>query len=651
MASSYVNGEGRSVELGKELGKGGEGSVFELVGNPKLVAKIYNQHHYPDIAKQDKLKFMVNAADEEIRKYAAWPVTTLRKKNENVIIGFLMPRVSGRADIHMIYSPAHRKQDFPKAAWDFLIWISRNAAAAFSAVHQRGHVLGDVNHGNLLVGVDSTVTLIDTDSFQINTGAKIHLCKVGVAHFTPPELQGSTAFDKTIRTVNHDNFGLALLIFHLLFGGRHPYSGVPLTKEAGEALESDIKAFRFAYATDAKRRGFDAPPRSIPLSVVPEKMQRMFHAAFTEVGVGGGRPTSQQWMAALDELRTNLKSCATSSMHVFSKHLANCPWCRLEQDGLILFVGTDSVRMINGNTNFVLERVWAAILAETPPAPFVILAPSSVSVMPNALPPNAKRDNSYIFKRLAVVAAGIGTAAVAEPQASIFIIGIGLWIFYTIEGGDNSELLAEKRRREGEKARAQKEYDELVARINSQSSQAVFVKKKSELGKLRDEYLKLPEFERGELDKLKSTAENRQKQKFLERFFIDQAEILGVGLAKKAALRSFGIETAADVSWHSVHRVRGFGDALTGVMVSWRKQIEQRFRFNPQNAVTEADKSAIRNQVTRRKLELESHLVGGLEELRRIKANSVGQTKVLGNLINNANQKLAQAIADLQVIK
>ena len=55
--------------------------------------------------------------------------------------------------------------------------------------------------------------------------------------------------------------------------------------------------------------------------------------------------------------------------------------------------------------------------------------------------------------------------------------------------------------------------------------------------------------------------------------------------------------------------------------------------------------------MARRKLELESHLVGGLEDLKRIKANSVGQTKVLGNLINKANQRLAQAIADLQVIK
>jgi DNA-binding helix-hairpin-helix protein with protein kinase domain len=137
----------------------------------------------------------------------------------------------------------------------------------------------------------------------------------------------------------------------------------------------------------------------------------------------------------------------------------------------------------------------------------------------------------------------------------------------------------------------------------------------------------------------------------LERFFIDQAEIPGVGPAKKAALRSFGIETAADVNWQSVYRVKGFGDTLTMVVVSWRQQIEKRFRFNPQTAITEADKSAVRNRVATRKLELESHLIGGLEELRRIKANSVGQTKVLGNLINNANQRLAQAIADLQVIK
>lgn len=93
--------------------------------------------------------------------------------------------------------------------------------------------MGDVNQNSFMVGRDSKVVLIDSDSFQINANGTLHLCEVGVSYFTPPELQTLSSFIGFERTENHDNFGLALLIFHVLFGGRHPYSGVPLISDAG----------------------------------------------------------------------------------------------------------------------------------------------------------------------------------------------------------------------------------------------------------------------------------------------------------------------------------------------------------------------------------------------------------------------------------
>jgi DNA-binding helix-hairpin-helix protein with protein kinase domain len=52
-----------------------------------------------------------------------------------------------------------------------------------------------VNQGNVLVGSDSKVVLIDSDSFQVNARGTLHLCEVGVSHFTPPELQGLSSFE------------------------------------------------------------------------------------------------------------------------------------------------------------------------------------------------------------------------------------------------------------------------------------------------------------------------------------------------------------------------------------------------------------------------------------------------------------------------
>jgi DNA-binding helix-hairpin-helix protein with protein kinase domain len=45
----------------------------------------------------------------------------------------------------MVYSPAHRRQEHPKTAWDFLLYVARNIASSFETLHAHGHVIGDVN--------------------------------------------------------------------------------------------------------------------------------------------------------------------------------------------------------------------------------------------------------------------------------------------------------------------------------------------------------------------------------------------------------------------------------------------------------------------------------------------------------------------------
>ena len=336
MVKTLFTSKGVPLQVGRELGKGGEGSVFEVPSSEKQVAKLY--HQLPDAKKQAKLTFMVSAAVPQLLDYVAWPQETLHPSRGGPVIGFLMPKVVGKDPVHMIYSPAHRRQDRPKAAWDYLLFVARNTAAAFEALHSYGHVLGDVNQGNVLVGNDSKVVLIDSDSFQVSASGTQHHCEVGVSHFTPPELQVLSTFQGVTRTANHDNFGLALLIFHLLFGGRHPYSGVPLKAGVGDSLETDIRDYRYAYARDASLRGTSAPPRSIPMSLVPDSTVAMFHSAFTEDGVRIGRPTAKLWKEALDVIRGRLRACSSAAVHVYSNHIAQCPWCALEQQGVIYFL-------------------------------------------------------------------------------------------------------------------------------------------------------------------------------------------------------------------------------------------------------------------------------------------------------------------------
>ncbi len=643
MIKSPVNSKGTLIKIGRELGKGGEGSVFEVPSLTNQVAKLY--HQLPDARKQAKLTFMASTADQQLLNYVAWPQETLHSSTGGPVVGFLMPKVIGKDPIHMVYSPAHRRQDRPKAAWDFLIFVARNTAAAFEALHTHGHILGDVNQGNILVGGDSKVVLIDSDSFQVNARGTQHLCEVGVSHFTPPELQGLSSFHGFTRTANHDNFGLALLIFHLLFGGRHPYSGVPLKPGVGDALETDIKGFRYAYARDASGRGTSPPPRSIPMSMVPDSIEEMFQQAFTEKGAASGRPTAKQWGTALDGLRSRLKKCSSSMLHVYPDHLSKCPWCDLEQQGVVYFVdlGTTYTATVSG---FNLTQVWAQIEAVPAPAPISLPNINDIPTTPTPLPGNIPGARNVFFLRAAVIC--IALFLLTSAPKAWFLIVLGAWAAWAMAGSSGStEREAERSKRKAAEDVARNAFNSLIELMKREAGPEGFNHKKGQFKKLRDELHALPAQESQELSKLHTTAQERQKQKFLELFFIDSAEISGVGPARKAALRSFGIETAADVSRNRLMQIKGFGDSLTRAVTDWRASVERRFVFNPSTAVSESDKNAVRAKFGARRNSISATLVGAAGELQRFRQMALARAISMRPQLDQAAKQFAQAQSDL----
>ncbi|WP_426399495.1 helix-hairpin-helix domain-containing protein [Ralstonia sp. R-29] len=644
MDKTLFDAKGNAVRLRRELGRGGEGAVFEVEGRPELVAKVY--HSSLNAIRQSKLAYMASSVDQSILNYAAWPQETLHVKPNGAINGFLMAKVVNREPIHKLYSPAHRKQDFPRAAWDFLLYVARNTAAAFSALHAQGHVIGDVNQGNVVVGADSKVSLIDCDSFQIRAQNTVHFCEVGVPHFTPPELQGTTSFASTQRTTNHDNFGLALLIFHLLFGGRHPFSGVPLRSDVGNQLEADIKAFRFAYSRTARARGFDAPPNALTLALVPDSVGSLFERAFTEPGAApNGRPTAGDWVQALDSLRASTKKCSASAMHLFPTAISTCPWCSLESKGVVYFIDVHAYQQ-PGVAGFQLAKVWAAIEAVAPPG---ALAPPSwnhIKPTPQPLPAGyqSQRNKAY-FVRTIILGLGLWFT-VAQPALFFIALLVG-WIAWSAFGKVNAA--PERTRREQQLRAAQQQWVMLCERWNSEVGTAGFTKKKSELVRLKTEYQALDAKEQRAMEELKSTAEARQKQRYLERFFISDASISGVGPGRKTVLASHGIETAADISASRIKNIKGFGEGLTRALVDWRKTCERGFRFNPSTAVPAADIAGVRNKIAALRIQLEKGLAAGPSELSRFKSEQQHRATALQKQFDVAAAALAQAHADIKV--
>jgi DNA-binding helix-hairpin-helix protein with protein kinase domain len=67
---------------------------------------------------------------------------------------------------------------------------------------------------------------------------------------------------------------------------------------------------------------------------------------------------------------------------------------------------------------------------------------------------------------------------------------------------------------------------------------------------------------------------------------LDRASIKGIGCGRVVTLRSFGIDTLADVTRPVVLAVSGVGPALTQSLMAFRASIERVFVFDPQQPVS-----------------------------------------------------------------
>ncbi len=324
---------------------GGEGDVYDVEGNPNLVVKIYNDKkrskgkEFERLIK--KIKIMCDICDQTIMSKAGWPQRVVYYDDEPV--GFIMNKIQYSDEIHLLFDSVDRKQYFKDNEWKFLFYVAYNLACAFKVLHDKGIVIGDVNERNFLIGNranaqedgnydfkdNGIVYSIDCDSFQIKNTRGYFYCTVATNEYLPPELL-SKDLHTTVRTPNHDNFGLAVMIFKIIMLGRHPYSG---TGTPGEIIKS-ISNGCYIYAKDARKKGI-YPPKPIELydtiyNSLNDEIKRLFEQAFS-LKPNINRPTSEDWINALKRQIDNLAQCDKNESHFYNKD-GECIWCKIADE-------------------------------------------------------------------------------------------------------------------------------------------------------------------------------------------------------------------------------------------------------------------------------------------------------------------------------
>ena len=337
---SYKLDDNEGLVLGRTVGEGGEAVVYALENKTSQVAKIYRK---PDITRTAKLRAMLANPPADAPTLSpnhiaiAWP-DQLVFDLERQCVGFVMPYIHAPTNLELskLYNPQDRRQNAPGFTWKYLLRTARNIAQVLETLHESGHVVGDLNESNWLVSNAALVTLVDCDSIQVTVKngsiERVYRCPVGKAEYTPPELQGCN-FNLVNRNANHDNFGLAVLIFLLLMEGVHPFQSRWLGESEPPGIAESIERGLCPYVPE--QTGVKPPLFGLPFNILTPALQNLMLRCF-----GDGyknptmRPTAAEWQQTLREAEENLTLCASNSQHYYSNHLTICPWCERVSKGL-----------------------------------------------------------------------------------------------------------------------------------------------------------------------------------------------------------------------------------------------------------------------------------------------------------------------------
>lgn len=598
------------VSVAELIGKGGEGEVYAIKGRSGLAVKIYNTSLRAK--REDKVRAMVGEGLAVKTDLVAYPGDVVTDRRGN-FLGFVMRLVSGYRPLHELYSPKSRQRHFPKADYRFIVHAALNVARAVGKVHQTGCVIGDLNHSGVLVARDATVALIDADSFQFSLNGKSYPCVVGVPDFTPPELHGKNLASAQ-RTIEHDNFGLAVAIFHLLFMGRHPYAGRYNGPDIsmGDAIAKN----RFAYSlTRQAETQTTPPPGSLILDMFPDVMSHAFEKAF---GLSpGARPTALDWIHALSSLEGSLNHCSKVKTHYYPSNAVGCVWCKLtDNSGFDMFPDLTTVEPNIPTDERGTEQAIREILA--------FRFPTVADLLPAAATPRGASNSLRVARSgkrgralLGLLMMGGAVAGFIYAAPAWFMwIGLAIWGWVTFSGREVESSPFQQVFMDADE-RVQRELNTFVQR----NGMTEVVKVRGDLDAAIAAYKGHDDALSRELMVMKSNRESRQRQAYLDSFSIRRANISGIGPAKTATLISFGIETAADVNQNAVLRVPGFGDVMTGKLVAWRRGHESRFKYDrTPNAQDVADERALRGRFAAEMAKLESTIRNGLGTLRNAKA-------------------------------
>lgn len=221
--------QGKRLELGIREYKtsGGEGAVYSFPSNPRVLVKIYKSSKLENQNKKSAIhaRIMDMAGNGKLTNQTgmAWPLMPVLDANRNVI-GFAMRKCEGNS-LLALRGPANIQKFFPGWTRRNLVETALDFVQKVKLLANQGVLINDFNPANFLVDAKGRVSFIDCDSYQVPAArGGVHISRTYYPSYSAPELIRTQSLLGQPRNIHHVEFGTALIVFHILMCGLHPYT-------------------------------------------------------------------------------------------------------------------------------------------------------------------------------------------------------------------------------------------------------------------------------------------------------------------------------------------------------------------------------------------------------------------------------------------
>ncbi len=308
------------IYLDEVIGSGGESVVRNLRKSPKeitspskkyeglYVAKLYNKPAPDNYVK--KLRMLISIWQDHGKTLGGFCFPRhliFNRKEGGRCVGFLMPFYTGytlgqifdcfrdgRLSSRMKRSLALRniERDWTRAE---LAKLAIDILEKFEQLHRWGIYMCDICPKNILTNEKQEALFVDVDSYQVGNYA----CPVYRKEFISARLLEMDCPENELLTADDENYSIAVLLFHILFVGQHPY-----VRSGGEdTFEQHIANRKFAYPLTYDPASFT--PTSPWLKIwysLPFNLRECFYNAFTS----DHYPDVSQWLQVMREYKENI---------------------------------------------------------------------------------------------------------------------------------------------------------------------------------------------------------------------------------------------------------------------------------------------------------------------------------------------------------